>query len=66
MRLFAISVDGDEHDGTKRIEFKGDDPRDAFLIMEREGIGKDGILWEGSKRLGRLSRAKAGYWELSS
>jgi hypothetical protein len=48
----------------QRFDFHADDPAQAFSIARREGGDKPIELWEGTKRLGRLTRMKDELWQI--
>ncbi|MBT2188144.1 hypothetical protein [Sphingobium nicotianae] len=64
MRSFAITFEKDKYGISKRIEFEADEPDYVFQLLQREDVGRQGILWEGEKRLGSICRTRAGLWSI--
>lgn len=65
MRNFTIlfsDLDGAE---PRRVEFMAEDPARALSIVEREHGSKPIEIWEGSKRLGTLTRSGGDLWRIS-
>ena len=64
MRMYTMLLRRGRDEAPPRFEFEADDPADAFTIARREGGDRPVELWEGSKRLGRLTRMKDELWQI--
>ena len=64
MRMYTMLLKRGPDEAPRRFDFHADDPADAFSIARREGGGGPVELWEGAKRLGRLTRMKYELWQI--
>ena len=64
MRMYTMLLKRGRDHAAQRFDFEAEDPADAFTIARREGGNQPVELWEGSKRLGRLTRMKDELWQI--
>jgi hypothetical protein len=48
----------------QRIDFDAEDPARAFSIAQRESSNRPVELWEGGKRLGKLTPMGGEFWQI--
>ncbi|MGN6595251.1 hypothetical protein [Sphingopyxis terrae] len=64
MRLYQlVLLEGGETD-PRRIEFRADDPYQAFQAALNERSSSEVELWDGEKLLVRMSKTDANLWKL--
>lgn len=64
MRMYTMLLKRGRDDTPKRFDFEAEDPADAFTIARREGGNQPVELWEGTRRLGRLTPMKGELWRI--
>lgn len=64
MRKYTMLLKRGYDQEPQRVDFHADDPAQAFSIARREGGDKPIELWEGTRRLGRLTRMKDELWQI--
>ncbi|MXP41938.1 hypothetical protein GRI75_09835 [Altererythrobacter soli] len=64
MRTFTMLMKRGRGQQPQRLDFDAEDPADAFSIARREGGDEPVELWEGSRRLGRLTRMQDELWRI--
>lgn len=65
MRSFYLLLEDDSPGGTKRIDFEAESPDFALQIAQGRAAGRNMELWEGTMRLGTLSKSAPQLWRLS-
>ncbi|MBB6425347.1 hypothetical protein [Sphingopyxis sp. JAI128] len=64
MRLYhLVLLEGSEAD-PRRIEFRADDPYQAFQAALNERRSSEVELWDGDRLLVRMSKTEANLWKL--
>jgi hypothetical protein len=63
MRTFTLLLEDDGNEA-RRIEFSGDEPREAFALLESERASRKATLWESETKLGTIIRNPSDYWEI--
>lgn len=66
MRTFTLRFEADAAGGAQSIEFNGEDPHRAFVILAHEPERRRAMIWEGTKCLGSVVRTGPDSWELGS
>ena len=66
MRTFTLRFEADTTGDARSIEFRGEDPHRAFVILGREPEHRRATIWEGTKYLGSVVRTGRDSWELGS
>jgi len=64
MRMYTLLFKRGREQEPRRVDFQAEDPADAFTIARREGGDTQTELWEGTKRLGRLTPMKGELWQI--
>lgn len=65
LRTFTLILEDAGGNEQGRVDFRGTDTHQAFVLLERETRAKRASLWEGGKRLGTLELTSDAFWELS-
>lgn len=65
MPTYTLRFEADGRGEPKAIEFEGDDPHQAFSILEHEASQRHVTIWQDEKCLGTLTRTRKGLWELA-
>lgn len=66
MRTFTLRFEPDPTGDARSIEFSGEDPHRAFVILAHEPERRRATIWEGTKCLGSVVRTGRDSWELGS
>lgn len=64
MRTYTMLMTRGRGQQPQRLDFHAEDPAEAFSIAQREGRDEPVELWEGSRRLGRLTRMQDELWRI--
>ena len=64
VRTFTLLVGRKAPLPPARIDFDADDPARAFTIAQRHGENFPVEVWEGKKRLGKLTLVRGGLWQI--
>jgi hypothetical protein len=62
--MYTMLLERGREKAPQRFDFHAESPADAFSIAQREGGDQPIELWEGSKRLGRLTRMQDELWQI--
>ncbi len=65
VRTFTLVLEDAGGNEQGRVDFRGTDTHQAFILLEREKRAKRASLWEGGRRLGMLELTSDNFWELS-
>lgn len=64
MRTYTMLMKRGRGQEPERLDFHAEDPAEAFSIAQRESGDEPVELWEGSRRLGRLTRVQDELWRI--
>lgn len=64
MPRFTLKFERDDHSAPRTIEFEGEDPHEAFTILQREQADRQAALWQDGKLLGKITRKQADSWTI--
>ena len=64
MKSYTLLLKKVPHAEPERFDFEAEDPTSAFSIAKREGGDRPVELWEGSRRLGRLTPLGGELWQI--
>ena len=62
MATYRIHFADDGIGEAKVLEFDGEDPHDAFVLLKHETGRRRATVWEGEKKLGTLERTSDDLW----
>jgi len=65
MRSFYILLEDESSGEPRRIDFDAESPDFALQIAQGQATGLSMELWEGSAKLGTLSKSAPHLWRLS-
>lgn len=64
MKTYTMLFRRDPRTEPERVQFDADDPNRAFSIAKRESGDQPVELWEGGKRLARLTPLGGELWQI--
>ena len=64
MPRFTLQFERDGQPEPRIIEFEGEDPHEAFSILQREQAVRPAALLQAGKLLGRITRKQADSWTI--
>jgi hypothetical protein len=64
VRTYTLLLDRKPPSPPLRIDFRADDPARAVQIAQRESANRPFEVWEGERRLGKLTPMDGEFWQI--
>ena len=64
MPRFTLQLEHDGNSDSRTIEFEGEDPHEAFTILQQEPAARRAVLLQDGKLLGTITRKQADSWTI--